>query len=132
MKIRLAIDSEAQEVLKLFPNWEQMEESDWEKIHPYWAVAEVDGKIIAAVQLCPSLPTGRIEHLNIDKSINKITATKAAHSLIKYAEVAMMQMGCKLIAGYVEFRNKPIKRIVQRHYNAQCIGSGSMLMWRLK
>lgn len=132
MKIRLAIDSEAQEVLELFSDWEQMDASDWTKIHPYWAVAVVDDVIVAAVQLCPSLPTGRIEHLNIKKGINKITATKAAHALIKYSEVAMLQMGCTLIAGYVEFRNKPIKRLVQRHYNAQCIGSGSMLMWRLK
>ena len=131
MKIRLAVDSEGQDILRLFPKWEQMNADDWERIHPYWAVAEVDGEIVAAVQLCPSLPIGRIEHLNLKKDLNKVTATKAAHALIKYAEVAMMQMGCKFIAGYVEFRNKPIKRLIQKHYNAQCLDSGSMLAWRI-
>lgn len=131
MKIRLACDAEGQTILRLFPKWEQMEASDWDKIHPYWAVAEVDGEIVAALQLCPSLPIGRIEHLNIKKDLNKITATRASHALIKYGEFAMLQMGCKLIAGYVEFRNKPVKRLIQKHYKAQCIGSGSMLVWRI-
>jgi len=131
MKIRLAVDAEGQDILKLFPNSDKMDPNDWNKIAPYWAVAEVDGEIVAALQLCPSLPTGRVEHLNIKPDLNKITAMKAAHALIKYAEVAMMRMGCTTIAGYVTFRNKGVKRLIQKHYGAQVVGSGSMLSWRI-
>ena len=49
MKIRLACDAEGQTILRLFPKWEQMDASDWDKIHPYVAVAEVGGEIIAAL-----------------------------------------------------------------------------------
>ena len=105
--------------------------ADWNKVFPYWAIAVKDGEIVAALQMCPSLPIGRIEHLNLKQDLNKITATKAAHALIKYAELAMIQNGCSVIAGYVEFKNKPIKKLIQKQYEAQVIGSGSMLAWRL-
>tara|TARA_R110000796_G_scaffold252500_1_gene387153 strand:- start:1033 stop:1428 length:396 start_codon:yes stop_codon:yes gene_type:complete len=131
MEVRIAQDSEGKDILELFPKSELMNPADWERVFPYWAVAVIDGEIIGALQMCPSLPIGRIEHLNLKPDLNKITATKAAYALIKYTELAMIRMGCSVIAGYVEFRNKPIKKLVQKQFKAQVIGSGSMLAWRL-
>ena len=131
MEIRLAQDSEGQAILRLFPKWEKMDETEWDKVHPYWAICIIDDEIVAALQICPSLPIGRIEHLNIKEGLNKVSSMKAAHALVKYGEMAMKQLGCSIIAGYVEFRNKPVKRLIQKQYGAQVIGSGSMLVWRI-
>lgn len=131
MDIRLAQDSEGHDILALFPGAGNMEPSDWDRVFPYWAVAVIDDKIVACIQMCCSLPIGRIEHLLVNPELGKITATKAAHALIKYTEHAMVQMGCSVIAGYVEFRSKSIKKLIQKQYKAQVIGSGSMLVWRI-
>lgn len=132
MEIRLARNEEGLEVKALFDNAENLPDSDYQDIYPYWVVAIHEGKIIAALQLCMSRPTGRLEHLLVDKTVNKITATKAAHKLIKYGEVAMKANGCTMVAGYVAFKTKPIKNLIKKHYGAQVINSGSMLMWRIK
>lgn len=131
MEIRLARDAEGQTIRGLFRNSEELPESDWENVYPYWAVAVKDGEIIAALQLCMSRPIGRLEHLLIKKDVNKITATKAAHRLIKYGEVAMKANGCPVVSGYVAFRNKPIKNLIKKQYNAQLVDSGSMWLWRI-
>lgn len=131
MEIRLAQNDEGLIIKNLFKNADELPDSDWTNIAPYWAVATVEGKIIAALQLCMSLPIGRLEHLLIKKDTNKITATKAAHRLIKYGEVAMKANGCPVVSGYVAFRNKPIKNLIKKQYKAQLIDSGSMWVWRI-
>ncbi len=131
MEIRLARDEEGQTIRSMFKNGDELPPSDWTNVYPYWAVAVVDGEIIAALQLCMSRPIGRLEHLLIKKGTNKITATKAAHRLIKYGEVAMKANGCPVVSGYVAFRNKPIKNLIKKQYKAQLIDSGSMWVWRI-
>jgi hypothetical protein len=132
MDIRLARDEESLEILNLFTvNRDRMNEADWTNVYPYWAIAIDDGVVIAALQMCMSRPIGRVENLLVKKDINKITATKAAHRLIKFAEAAMKANGCSSIAGYVIFKNKPIKNLIKKHYGAVVVGSGSMLSWRI-
>lgn len=131
MEIRLARDEEGIEIKNLFKNADELPDSDWKLVYPYWAVAVVDDEIVAALQLCMSLPIGRLEHLLIKKDTNALTSKKAAYGLIKYGETAMKLNGCSVISGYVTFRNKSIKRLIKKHFNAQVVDSGSMLIWRL-
>lgn len=132
MEIRLAKNEEGQTIRKMFSNGDQLLPSDWTDIYPYWAVAVVDDVIVAALQICLSKPIGRLEHLLVHKDANKITATKAADKLIKYGEKALKNNGCTKVSGYVTFRNKPIKNLIKKHYEAQLVDSGSMWVWRIK
>lgn len=131
MDIRLAKNEEGQIIRNMFSNGDQLNPNDWVDIYPYWAVAVVDGQIVAALQICLSKPIGRLEHLLVSKEAGKITATKAADKLIKYGEIALKNNGCNKVSGYVTFRNKPIKNLIKKHYGAQLVDSGSMWMWRI-
>lgn len=132
MDIRLARNDEGLTIKSMFSNGDQLKDSDWENIYPYWAVAVVDGQIVAAIQMCLSRPVGRLEHLLVNKEVGKFTATKAADKLIKFGEQAMKNNGCPLISGYVTFKNKPIKNLIKKHYSASLVDSGSMWIWRIK
>lgn len=132
MDIRLARDEESLEILNLFTkNRDKMYEEDWQRVYPYWAVAVQDNKIIGALQMCMTLPVGRLEYLLVSKDVPVITATKAAHKLIKFGEAAMKANGCDVVCGFVTFQNKSIKNLIKKHYGAAVVGSGSMLTWRI-
>ena len=77
MEIRLARDEEGIEIKNLFKNADELPDSDWKLVYPYWAVAVVDDEIVAALQLCMSLPIGRLEHLLIKKDTNALTSKKS-------------------------------------------------------
>ena len=46
-----------------------LEQLDWDDIAPYWLVAERDGRIVGAIQTCPSRPVGRLEMLTVDRTL---------------------------------------------------------------
>jgi hypothetical protein len=41
----------------------------WDRIAPYWLVAEIGGEIVGALQTCPSRPIGRLEMLSLDRDL---------------------------------------------------------------
>lgn len=64
--VRLATDADGEAVRHLVEKQHGMADFlKWDRIAPYWLVAELDGEIIGALQTCPSRPVGRLEMLSL-------------------------------------------------------------------
>ena len=131
MEVRLAKDEEGLEIKALFNNRDKLADLDWQTVFPYWAIVVDDGEVIAALQMCMSRPIGRLECLLTKEGTNPITLMRASKMIMAFGEAAMKANGCSMIAGYVTFKNKPIKKLIKKHYGAVVVDSGSMLMWRI-
>jgi N-acetylglutamate synthase-like GNAT family acetyltransferase len=122
MEIRLAKDTDGVRIARLL----HADEAEYDKVFPYWVIAEKDGNIVAALQMSPSLPVGKVEQLVITEE-----AGDALHALIDYAIAYLKHVGCKKIMAYVPFKQKKVKRMYQKEFKAAVTNSGSALVWRI-
>lgn len=68
--VRLAEDKDGEAVRRLVEKQHGVLETlKWDRIAPYWLVAEINGEIVGALQTCPSRPVGRLEMLSLDKRL---------------------------------------------------------------
>lgn len=74
--VRLALDTDGEAVRKLVQKQHGILDTlKWDRIAPYWLIAEMNGEIIGALQTCPSRPIGRLEMLSLDYRL--VPAVKA-------------------------------------------------------
>lgn len=68
--VRLAVNGDGETVRRLVEKQHGMEGTlAWDQIAPYWLVAELDGRIVGALQTCPSRPVGRLEMLSLARDL---------------------------------------------------------------
>jgi hypothetical protein len=69
-KVRFAEDAEGEAVRQIVKGQHGVSGAlKWDRINPFWLVAELDGRIVAALQTCPSRPVGRLEMLSLDRNL---------------------------------------------------------------
>lgn len=73
----------------------------WERVFPYWMVAEQQGEVIAALQVCYSSPIGRLEFLSFVPNLPFRTRGLAAHALLSLGSATLAKTGCHAVAGSV-------------------------------
>jgi len=90
-KIRSAVDKDGPTIAALLafsgPDFRHL---DWHSIGAGWIVADREGEIVGALQVCHGKPIGRLELLAIDPQRSKTFKAKAFKALVL--------TGCKMLA----------------------------------
>lgn len=69
---------------------------NWSRVKPFWYVAEIQGELLGAVQICIGWPVGRIELLAIRPGLSKTKRAKIVKALAFYVFDAMRLDGTEL------------------------------------
>lgn len=103
---------------------------DWDDIAPHWIVAEKDGKVVGAIQVCPGKPIGRVEMLVIDSQIEGREKARMVRSLLLSANHALEQYGSQTATGFVPHSLKAYRNVLKKH-GAVTIEHGALYGYRL-
>jgi hypothetical protein len=74
---------------------------DWSDIEPWWLVAEIDGVVEAAVQVCPSKPIARVEMLCVNPELSQIDRGRTMSLLSAQWEEFVRMSGASGLAGVI-------------------------------
>ena len=128
MNVRLATNEDGERIKTLQP---QFPDLDWTDIYPYWLVAEKGGKIVGCLNVALSKPVGRLDLLAIDDSLSPHARGKAVRGLIMQGMATLKADGAQLVLSLVPFPLKSYKRILKKHFNAEAVEQGNMIIARL-
>lgn len=87
---------------------------NWSLVSPYWLVAEHEGLLIGAIQLCPSVPIGRLELLCLDPDVRQIAKGLAAKKLLIHGCAALAKCGAQYVSGMVDDGLDSYEAILQK------------------
>ncbi len=127
---RLAEDSEGETLKNLCNLVGYNIPGDWSRVHPYWIVAESNGLILGAIQVCPGLPVGRLEFLAVEPEVSSHLRGRLVRGLVLHGSATLKRMGADGAAGSVPFEMKSYKRVLKKR-GAVMIMSGNTFMKRL-
>ena len=134
MSIRLATDAEGEKIRDLIVDGydEACRSFNWNKVYPYWIIAETekDG-IVACVLTLVGFPTGCIEFLSFKKDIPQTVKALAVKKLAKAALSAIYGAGCSAVFCTVPFGMTSWKKVMKNHWNGVILTSGNMFFKRL-
>jgi hypothetical protein len=132
IEIRLASNYEGDLIRDLvYQNGFDIDWLTWDNIYPYWLVAVVDEEIQGCIQVCPSLPIGRIEILSIKKDITHTPRARIVKMLVSAATVTLKEFGAQAASSIIPHEMKSYKRVLKKHFGAVNIGTGSEFAKRL-
>jgi len=103
---------------------------DWSDIEPYWLVAESEGIVVGAIQLCLAKPFGWLEMLFIDRTLTQQGQAKVMKALVGRGLVSIAAFGAQLALGTVSSSQPAWRRILKRR-GGVVLQSGSLLAKRL-
>lgn len=103
---------------------------DWSDIEPHWIVAEMEGKILGVIQMCPGKPMGRVETLVIDPQVEGREKAMMVKSLVSAAVVAMEQYGAQMATGFVPHDLKSYRNVLKKR-GAVPVDHGALYAFRL-
>jgi hypothetical protein len=127
VRARFARDSEGMAVAQMVHcSHEAVPNVTWGKIYPYWMVAEKDGEIVGCVQVCYSMPIGRLEFLSFAPNLPFRTRALAVKALLNLGTLALKNTGAQMVAGCVGFEQKSFKEILKAH-GCRVLTSGNVL-----
>lgn len=78
-----------------------IDDLDWSVVEPNWLVAERDGRVIGAVQMCPGRPIGRLELLSIEQSLPHYTKGRVVRALLYAGCRVLRSLGSQFVSGLV-------------------------------
>ena len=102
----------------------------WDRIHPFWYVAEVQGELMGAVQICIGWPIGRIELLSVRPGLSHTKTAKVVKALLYHVFHAMALDGTTLACALVADKNNEFTRILER-WGFHFATTGKMLYYDL-
>lgn len=103
---------------------------DWSRIAPFWLVVEMNEKIVGCIQVCLSLPIGRIEMLSVDKDVPHITRSRIFQMLAVSAASTLKAAGAQMATMLISFQNKPQKKLLKKR-GCVSISTGNLMAKRL-
>jgi len=102
----------------------------WDRVSPFWYVAEVQGELMGAVQLCIGWPIGRLELLSVRPGLSHTKTAKVVKALLCHAFKAMALDGTTLACVLVPDRDNEFTRILER-WGLRSATNGRMLFYEL-
>lgn len=102
----------------------------WAKVYPYWMVAEHDGEVIGCVQLCYSMPVGRMEFLSFLPNLPYRTRALGVRALLELGILTLRKSGAQAIAGTVGFEQASFKNILKAQ-GCTVLASGNVIAKRV-
>lgn len=133
--IRIATNLDGQEIHDLVDEMTMqygytLPHCNWNKIEPFWYVAEIGGYLLGAVQICIGRPIGRIELLAIRPQLSHTKKAKVMKSLVYHAFCAMKLDGIELACMLVADKENEFSRILER-WGARFAVKGKMMFFAL-
>jgi hypothetical protein len=108
--VRFARDSEGMVIAQMVHcSHEAVPHTTWEKVYPYWMVAEKDEEIIGCVQVCYSIPVGRMEFMSFLPNLPFRTRALAVKALLNLGALTLKKSGAQVVAGLLGFDQKVFK-----------------------
>ena len=102
----------------------------WARVKPFWYVAEIQGELLGAVQICIGWPVGRVEMLSIRPGLSHTKTAKVVKALLYHAFHAMKLDGTTLICSLVAESQTDFIRILER-WGFRFAAKGKMLYYQL-
>lgn len=87
---------------------------DWTRVYPYWVVAEYDGEIVAALQVCMGKPIGRLEMLTIDPELSPQLRGGVFKDIVHYGMHVLKRGGAQFASFMVPFELKSYSRVLKK------------------
>lgn len=128
MKIRLAVNNDAQRIKELADKGADL---DWSDIYPYWLVAEKDGVVVGCLNVALSKPIGILDQLAIDESLNPHARARAVKALIEQGRATLRAAGASASISLIPFELRSYKRALKKHFGAEVVNQGNVIMARL-
>ena len=114
VKVRFAHDGEGMAIAQLVhSSHEAVPNVTWEKVRPHWMVALKDDEIIGCVQVCYSVPIGRMEFLSFAPNLPYRTRALAVKALLNLGAITLKMAGAQAVAGCIPFADKSFKEMLK-------------------
>jgi len=103
---------------------------DWSRVAPFWYVADLQGWLLGAVQVCVGLPLSRIELLSVHQGLSQTKRAKVVKALLGRALHDLQVNGATLACGMIPMVDDEFVRIVER-MGARYTTKGHLLCYPL-
>lgn len=131
IKIRMASNEDGPRIGELaWRNGFQLTGITWDDVYPYWLVAEREGQLLGALQVCPGRPVGRLEILCLEDNLEHREKAITARQLLIAGTLTLRQNGSQAATSLVPFKMKGYKRLIKNR-GGQVTDSGNMILFRL-
>lgn len=115
--VRLAVDSEASLIGDMVTKFYNTG-LPWDRVYPYWLVAEDKTGILACVQVMVGYPFGAIEFLSFRENLSPVRKAYAIKKLSVAALAALKGAGCGGAFGMVPQGVESWRKTLKRKWNA--------------
>ena len=75
---------------------------DWSTAAPFWLMAEMEGKVVGAIQLSPGRPIGRLEYLFLNDSIGQRSRALTVRGLTTLGTTILARAGAQIVCGMIQ------------------------------
>ena len=131
MKIRIAQNSDGPRIGELARHSGfTVNGLDWSEVHPFWLVAEREGKVVGAINLILSRPIGWLEILSLDPGLSDKDRARAVKALVLAGKAALKRFGAQMAMGSVPHELKAYKKALKKRGAVVC-SSGNVMASRL-
>ena len=132
LTIRWAKEGEGPEIQAILhaDGWSPLTELDWTLAGTSWKVAERQGLILGAVQVCLGIPVARLEMLAIDPLLPQSERAIVMRDLMAHAQMAAKVYGATAVSFMIGNNLPGFQHIVERR-GAVCVSQGSIYMKRI-
>jgi hypothetical protein len=119
MTVRAAVNEEGEDIHALVDamtmqyGW-KLPQCRWDRVAPFWYVAEVQGVLLGAVQICIGWPVGRIELLAVRPGLSHTKTAKIVKALLYHAFGAMKLDGTQLACALVSDKENQFTKVLER------------------
>lgn len=113
-KARFAHDSEGAMIARLVHTChEHVPNVSWNRVTPYWIVVEYDGEMTGCLQICYSLPVGRLEWMSFEPGLPYKVRALSVKALLTLGESMLKHTGSQVVVGNLGFEQKSFREILQ-------------------
>lgn len=131
IKIRIASDEDGPTIGALaWDNGFRLKGVTWERVYPYWLVAELEGRIIGALQISHGIPVGRVETLCMADGLSHRERAICTRQILLAAMVILRSSGAQAFTSLVPFKLKSYKRLIKNR-GGKVMDSGNMMIFPL-
>ena len=127
--VRLAVDSEASQIGNMVTKMYGTDMT-WDRVYPYWLVAEDKTGILACIQVLIGLPSGAIEFLSFRDNLSPVRKAYAIKKLSTAALAALQNAGCAVAFGIVPQGIPSWRRTLKRKWNANILERACNLFFK--
>ncbi len=131
IKIRIASDDDGPTIGALaWDNGFRLKGVTWDRVYPYWLVAELKGDIVGAVQISHGIPVARIETLCMSEKLSHRERAICTRQILVVAMITLRSSGAQAVTSLVPFKLKSYKRLIKNR-GGKVVDSGNSIMFPL-